>query len=148
MLYQISSIMASLALKSSQAVFLTGAHSRLVHPRRVVIARPARIASKNGNGPSRNGNGPKKFVIECVEAPEKISQLDQLKQWTVIVEDTGDLDKIRAHKPQDATTNPTLVYQVVILLLANQFYPPFWIVSTREMTKHTKVLKEIVVVFK
>lgn len=59
------------------------------------------MASKTGS----------KFVTKCVEAPEKTSQLDQLKQWTVIVEDTGDLEKIRAHKPQDATTNPTLVYQ-------------------------------------
>ncbi|KAK3238639.1 hypothetical protein CYMTET_51365 [Cymbomonas tetramitiformis] len=39
------------------------------------------------------------------------SQLEQLSQWTVIVEDTGDFDKIRSHQPQDATTNPSLVFQ-------------------------------------
>jgi len=36
--------------------------------------------------------------------------LDQLKTYTVIVEDTGDIDLIKRHKPQDATTNPSLLY--------------------------------------
>ena len=35
--------------------------------------------------------------------------LDALKQHTVVVADTGDLDAIRAHRPQDATTNPSLI---------------------------------------
>jgi len=38
-----------------------------------------------------------------------MSSLDQLKKLTVIVADTGDVDAIQAHQPQDATTNPSLI---------------------------------------
>ncbi len=41
---------------------------------------------------------------------EKPSQLDQLKQFTVVVADTGDFESIRDFKPRDATTNPSLIY--------------------------------------
>ncbi|CAG8781281.1 46132_t:CDS:2 [Gigaspora margarita] len=37
------------------------------------------------------------------------SVLDQLKQWTTIVADTGDFKSIEQYGPQDATTNPTLI---------------------------------------
>lgn len=37
------------------------------------------------------------------------SKLDQLKAMTVVVADTGDLDAVRRLKPQDCTTNPTLL---------------------------------------
>jgi transaldolase len=50
-----------------------------------------------------------------VEAPAstttgKPTQLDQLKQFTKVVADTGDFESIREFKPQDATTNPSLIY--------------------------------------
>ncbi len=35
--------------------------------------------------------------------------LDSLKRYTVVVADTGDIDAIRQHQPQDATTNPSLL---------------------------------------
>jgi len=38
------------------------------------------------------------------------SALDQLKQYTKVVADTGDFETMRAYKPQDATTNPSLIY--------------------------------------
>jgi transaldolase len=38
-----------------------------------------------------------------------MNQLDQLKQHTVVVADTGDFESMRAYKPQDATTNPSLI---------------------------------------
>lgn len=37
------------------------------------------------------------------------SKLDQLKSMTTIVADTGDMEAIRAFKPTDCTTNPTLI---------------------------------------
>ena len=40
---------------------------------------------------------------------EKVSQLDQLKKFTNVVADTGDFESMRAYKPQDATTNPSLI---------------------------------------
>jgi len=39
------------------------------------------------------------------------TQLDQLKQLTKVVADTGDFESMKAYKPQDATTNPSLILQ-------------------------------------
>ena len=36
--------------------------------------------------------------------------LESLKQYTTVVADTGDIESIRQHRPQDATTNPSLLY--------------------------------------
>ncbi len=38
-----------------------------------------------------------------------MNQLDQLKQFTTVVADTGDFEAMRAYQPQDATTNPSLI---------------------------------------
>ena len=40
-----------------------------------------------------------------------LSQLEQLKQYTKVVADTGDFESMREFKPQDATTNPSLILQ-------------------------------------
>ena len=37
------------------------------------------------------------------------TQLDQLKQLTKVVADTGDFESMKAYKPLDATTNPSLI---------------------------------------
>ncbi len=42
-----------------------------------------------------------------------MNSLDQLKQFTTVVADTGDFESIRAYTPQDATTNPTLIFKAV-----------------------------------
>jgi transaldolase len=39
--------------------------------------------------------------------------LDQLKQYTTVVADTGDFQQLAQYKPQDATTNPSLVLKAV-----------------------------------
>jgi len=39
--------------------------------------------------------------------------LDRLKQFTTVVSDTGDFESIRKYAPQDATTNPTLIFKAV-----------------------------------
>src|SRR5438105_6563976 len=49
-------------------------------------------------------------VIEEKKTGIKASQLDQLKTFTKIVADTGDFESIREFKPQDATTNPSLIF--------------------------------------
>eukprot|EP00124_Ichthyophonus_hoferi_P002323 Ihof_evm4s153 gene=Ihof_evmTU4s153 len=38
------------------------------------------------------------------------SALEQLKQHTIVVADTGDFESIAKYKPQDATTNPSLLF--------------------------------------
>lgn len=40
----------------------------------------------------------------------KLNQLEQIKKFTTVVADTADFESIREFKPQDATTNPSLVY--------------------------------------
>lgn len=40
-----------------------------------------------------------------------MNQLEQLKAMTTVVADTGDIDSIRQYAPQDATTNPSLIYK-------------------------------------
>ncbi|MET0961519.1 MAG: transaldolase [Noviherbaspirillum sp.] len=42
-----------------------------------------------------------------------MNQLEQLKQYTTIVADTGDFQSIKAYSPQDATTNPSLILKAV-----------------------------------
>ncbi|KAI9105954.1 hypothetical protein DFS34DRAFT_574170 [Phlyctochytrium arcticum] len=39
------------------------------------------------------------------------TSLESLKQFTTVVADTGDFESISAYKPQDATTNPSLILQ-------------------------------------
>lgn len=39
------------------------------------------------------------------------NQLEQLKKYTIVVADTGDVDAIERLKPQDATTNPSLIFK-------------------------------------
>lgn len=38
-----------------------------------------------------------------------VTQLESLKRWSVIVADTGDIEAIERFRPQDATTNPSLI---------------------------------------
>jgi transaldolase len=42
-----------------------------------------------------------------------MNQLDTLKQFTTVVADTGDFKQLDAFKPQDATTNPSLILKAV-----------------------------------
>src|SRR3712207_8469591 len=38
-----------------------------------------------------------------------MSHLDSLKKYSLVVADTGDIDAVARWKPQDATTNPSLL---------------------------------------
>ena len=49
-------------------------------------------------------------VAEEKKTETKLNQLDQLKKFTKVVADTADFESIKEFKPQDATTNPSLVY--------------------------------------
>jgi transaldolase len=37
------------------------------------------------------------------------------RQYTTVVADTGDIETIAQHRPQDATTNPSLLFQAAHL---------------------------------
>src|SRR5262245_55986713 len=65
-------------------------------------------------------NQRKNFMSTIIEEPvaapvaEKVqatSQLDQLKKITTVVADTGDFETLKQYAPQDATTNPSLIYK-------------------------------------
>jgi transaldolase len=49
-------------------------------------------------------------VVEKQNTQTELNQLEQLKKFTKVVADTGDFESIRDFKPQDATTNPSLIY--------------------------------------
>lgn len=44
-----------------------------------------------------------------------MSQYEQLKDYTIVVADTGDVAAIERLKPQDATTNPSLIYKAATM---------------------------------
>lgn len=49
-------------------------------------------------------------TAEQEKTETKLSQLEQLRKFTIVVADTGDFESMRDFKPQDATTNPSLIY--------------------------------------
>src|SRR5688572_31253685 len=44
-----------------------------------------------------------------------MNQLDQLKQYTVVVADTGDFASMKQFAPRDATTNPSLILKAAAM---------------------------------
>ena len=44
-----------------------------------------------------------------------MSRLDNLKQHTVVVADSGDIESIREFQPQDCTTNPSLILKAATM---------------------------------
>lgn len=42
-----------------------------------------------------------------------MNQLESLKRWTKVVADTGDWEAIKQFKPEEATTNPSLILKVL-----------------------------------
>src|SRR5216110_600785 len=49
-------------------------------------------------------------IAEDKKTGAKLNQLEQLKKFTKVVADTADFESMKEFKPQDATTNPNLVY--------------------------------------
>src|SRR5438093_7174344 len=50
-------------------------------------------------------------TIDKPETTRALSQLDQLKRLTKVVADTGDFATLKEYTPQDATTNPSLIFK-------------------------------------
>ena len=49
-------------------------------------------------------------VVDEKKSETNLNQLEQLKRFTKVVADTADFESVKQFKPQDATTNPSLVY--------------------------------------
>src|SRR5688572_13379739 len=50
-------------------------------------------------------------TLDRSETKTTLNQLDQLKRFTKVVADTGDFGTLREYAPQDATTNPSLIFK-------------------------------------
>ncbi|RBP30085.1 transaldolase [Marinobacter pelagius] len=60
------------------------------------------------------------------------SKLDQLKTMTTVVADTGDIDAIAKWRPEDATTNPSLLLKAA----ASEAYRPMLDKAVAEARRH------------
>ena len=74
-----------------------------------------------------------------------MNQLEQLKQFTTIVADTGDFQSIEAFAPQDATTNPSLILKAV----QKDEYKPLLEKTVREHAKLSmeEIIDRVLVAF-
>jgi transaldolase len=77
--------------------------------RQIPVALPAELRHF-----SQVSNFKSQTIMSAIATADKTSaagltQLDQLKQFTRVVADTGDFGSIREFAPQDATTNPSLI---------------------------------------
>ncbi len=53
------------------------------------------------------------FLKTDYNSRDKMNQLEQLKRYTTVVADTGSFQQLGQFKPQDATTNPSLILKAV-----------------------------------
>lgn len=49
--------------------------------------------------------------MEKTDTKQRLNELDQLKRFTKVVADTGDFATLKEYAPQDATTNPSLIFK-------------------------------------
>jgi transaldolase len=76
--------------------FSSLAKSNVLHSNIVWLAGPGTKHGPNSNGVFH--------IVQCI--------FDQIKQWSVIVADTGDFESIRKYQPRDVTTNPSLILTI------------------------------------
>ena len=71
--------------------------------------------------------------------------LDQLKQYTTVVADTGDFQQFVQYKPRDATTNPSLILKAV----QKDAYKPLLEKTVRDhASKHaTDIIDQLLIAF-
>ena len=53
------------------------------------------------------------FIARQLCEGKNMNQLEQLRQYTTVVADTGDFQSIHHYTPQDSTTNPSLIVKAV-----------------------------------
>ena len=85
----------------------------LGHLQQEVSSKQAvRKPSLAGERESSNG---KEGILSALEQLKKVSLFSSPEQVTIVVADTGDFTSIEKYKPEDATTNPTLILQAAKL---------------------------------
>ena len=73
-----------------------------------------------------------------------MNSLDQLKLHTVVVADTGDIDAIAQHKPQDSTTNPSLLFKAAQMPQYNGLIDDAIAAASSQGTKRGELIDAIV----
>ncbi len=63
--------------------------------------------------PSGGGQPELDSLVSMSTTSTATNQLDELKKYTTVVADTGDFESIKKYSPQDATTNPSLIFKAV-----------------------------------
>src|SRR5215211_5323791 len=69
------------------------------------------VGDTDAHGPAGLGRRAMDLALKdkTAAASAGSSKLEQLRAMTVVVADTGDIEAVRRLKPQDCTTNPTLL---------------------------------------
>lgn len=73
-----------------------------------------------------------------------MNSLDQLKQHTVVVADTGDIDAIAQHRPQDATTNPSLLFKAAQMPQYNGLIDDAIAAASSRESRRSKLLDAVI----
>lgn len=73
-----------------------------------------------------------------------MNSLDQLKQHTTVVADTGDIDAIAQHTPQDATTNPSLLFKAAQMPQYNELIDEAITTASAEKNRRGELVDAII----
>jgi transaldolase len=83
----------------------------------MVFALWANPSHDTGTGEFQSKNFKRNDFMSTIAESQKpgtqttLNQLDQLKKFTKVVADSGDFETLKQYEPQDATTNPSLIFK-------------------------------------
>ncbi|CUX97012.1 transaldolase [Candidatus Hoaglandella endobia] len=70
-----------------------------------------------------------------------MNQLEGLKKFTTVVADSGDIESIRHYTPQDATTNPSLIFKAASMTAYNSLFEDALVYARKQGGTHkTKII--------
>jgi len=70
--------------------------------------------------------------------------LESLKKYTTVVADTGDIESIARYRPQDATTNPSLLFQSAQMPAYRRFVDEAAELATKRGGNHEEMAEEFI----
>jgi transaldolase len=70
--------------------------------------------------------------------------LESLKQYTTVVADTGDIEAIARHRPQDATTNPSLLFHAAQMPLYRRLVDEATELALQRGGRHEEMAEEFI----
>jgi len=70
--------------------------------------------------------------------------LDSLKKYTTVVADTGDIEAIARHRPQDATTNPSLLFNAAQMPVFRQLVDEATELALERSGGHAEMAEEFI----